>query len=121
MNEINNNQPHNLHFFAASAFDWAQTTPERDLREVMYIMEKYNHSYNLYLVPVPHDTPYEINFYQPQVEGTQWLGYFEVNKKGNQVHCLKCDHVWDERESLYVCPQCGNTDKEQTVYLTEED
>ena len=78
--EINNNQPHDLHFFAASAFDWAQTTPTRDLREVMHIMEKYGNSYNLYLVPVPHDTPYDINMYQPQVEGTQWLGFFEVKK-----------------------------------------
>ena len=68
------------HFFAASAYDWCASTPTRDLREVISIMEKYNQSYNLYLVPVPHDTPYEINFYQPQVEGTQWLGYFEVNQ-----------------------------------------
>jgi len=75
-----NNQPFKLHFFAASAFDWAQTTPTRDLREVMHIMEKYGNSYNLYLVPVPHDTNYDINMYQPQVEGTQWLGYFEVNQ-----------------------------------------
>ena len=79
--EINNNQPHNLHFFAASSFDWAQTTPTRDLREVMHIMQKYGNSYNLYLVPVPHDTPYDINMFQPQVEGTQWLGFFEVNKQ----------------------------------------
>jgi hypothetical protein len=68
------------HFFAASAFDWCASTPTRDLREVISIMEKYGYSYNLYLVPVSHDTHYEINFYQPQVEGTQWLGYFEVNK-----------------------------------------
>jgi hypothetical protein len=33
------------------------------------------------LVPVAHDTNYEINFYQPQVEGTQWLGYFEIKEK----------------------------------------
>jgi len=109
------------HFFAASAFDWCASTPTRDLREVISIMEKYNHSYNLYLVPVSHDTDYEINWFQPQVEGTQWLGFFEVNKKGNEVHCLKCDRVWDELESPDACPDCGNTDKEQTVYLTTQD
>ena len=79
--ELSNKYPHHLHFFAASAFDWAQTTPERDLRDLIHIMEKYNNSYNLYLVPVAHDTPYEINFFQPQVEGTQWLGFFEVTKQ----------------------------------------
>lgn len=75
------NQPSDKHFFAASAYDWCLSTPDRDLRDVMYIMDKYGHPYNLYLVPVSHDTPYDINFYQPQVEGTQWLGFFEVNKQ----------------------------------------
>lgn len=74
------NQPKDFHFFAASAFDWCASTPTRNLRDVISIMEKYGYAYNLFLVPVAHDTPYEINFHQPQVEGTQWLGYFEVNQ-----------------------------------------
>lgn len=69
------------HFFAASAFNWCASTPDRNLRDVVRIMEKYGHTYNLYLVPVPHDTPYDINMFQPQVEGTQWLGCFEVKKQ----------------------------------------
>jgi hypothetical protein len=32
------------------------------------------------------------------------------------VHCLKCDHVWNESQSPDVCAHCGNTDKQQTVY-----
>jgi hypothetical protein len=31
-------------------------------------------------VPVPHDTDYEIKMFQPQVEGTQWLGFYEKKK-----------------------------------------
>jgi hypothetical protein len=46
-------------------------------------MDKEGYTYNLFLVPLPHTTPYEINFYQPQVEGTQWLGTFE--KKGKRI------------------------------------
>jgi hypothetical protein len=68
------------HFFAASVYDWAMTTPERDLPALMELMEKNGHGYNLFLVPVPHDTHYDINFFQPQVEGTQWLGFFDVKK-----------------------------------------
>ena len=34
-----------------------------------------------------------------------------------QVHCLKCDHAYLEAE---VCPKCGNTDKQETVYLMPE-
>ena len=64
------------HFFAASVWDWATTTDNRDLPALIKYMEKQGRGFNLFLVPVSHDTPYEINFYQPQVEGTQWLGFF---------------------------------------------
>jgi Zn finger protein HypA/HybF involved in hydrogenase expression len=37
-----------------------------------------------------------------------------------EVHCLKCDNTWTEGEFLSVCPHCGNTDTEQTVYLIKE-
>ena len=70
------------HFFAASVTMWAQTTPERDLRELMKLMDKEGLGYNLFLVPLPHDAQYEINFYQPQAKGTQWLGFFD--KKGKK-------------------------------------
>ena len=68
------------HFFAASVYDWAMTTDERDLRQLMKLMDGFGAGYNLFLVPVSHDTPYDINFFQPQVEGTQWLGFFDVKK-----------------------------------------
>jgi len=71
----------NTHFFAASTFTWAQTTPTRDLPALIRLMEKDKHGFNLFLVPLPHDAEYSINFYQPQVDGTQWLGYFEGKKK----------------------------------------
>ena len=45
------------------------------------MMEAEGQGFNLFLVPLPHDANYDINFYQPQVEGTQWLGFFEGVKK----------------------------------------
>lgn len=71
----------NTHFFAASTFEWAQTTPDRNLPQLMKLMEKEGHGFNLFLVPLPYDADYEINFFQPQVDGTQWLGYFEGKRK----------------------------------------
>lgn len=71
----------NQHFFAASVYEWVQTTPHRDLPTLIKMMERSGNGYNLFLVPLPHDAEYEINFYQPQVKGTQWLGYFEGEKK----------------------------------------
>lgn len=72
------NQPDNSHFFASSVCTWITTNEKRDLRQLIKYMEKEGHPYNLFLVPVPHDAPYEIKTYQPQVDGTQWLGFYET-------------------------------------------
>ena len=72
--------PENTHFYASSVAAWVTTTPERDLRQLIKHMERDGFSYNLFLVPLPHTANYEIKMYQPQVEGTQWLGYFETKK-----------------------------------------
>jgi len=43
--------------------------------------------------------------------------FVELNAgEDKYVHCLKCDHVWNESQSLSVCSHCGNTDMQQTVY-----
>ena len=69
------------HFFAASALDWATTTDELNLQALLKLMDKQRNTYNLYLVPIPHDTPYEINFYQPQVKGTMHLDTFTFKRR----------------------------------------
>lgn len=70
-----------FHFYASSVADWATTNKTRDLRALIKIMDKFGYSYSLFLVPVPHDAAYEIKAYQPQVEGTKWLGHFHVKAK----------------------------------------
>lgn len=74
------NTPNN-HFYASSVATWATTTPERDLRELIALMDAEGFDYNLFFIPHPHDTPYEIRMYQPQIEGAQWCGMFSPNKK----------------------------------------
>ena len=74
----------NKHFFAASVAQWATTTETRDLPALLDLMNKGRHSYNLFSVPVPHTTEYEINMFQPQVEGAEWLGTFTLPKKGSR-------------------------------------
>ena len=71
----------NQHFYASSCAMWATTNDERDLPALLDMMENDGYSYNLFLVPVPHTTDYEINMFQPQVPGTEWLGTFTVPKK----------------------------------------
>jgi len=69
------------HFFAASVMQWATTTDTRDLPALLDLMNKDGYSYNLFSVPVPHTTDYEISMYQPQVEGVEYLGTFTLPKK----------------------------------------
>lgn len=69
-------QPPNVHFFASSAGTWMTTTPERSLSDLLKAMQAEGLTFNLFLVPLPYDADYEIKRYQPQVPGTQWLGYF---------------------------------------------
>ena len=75
------NTPTHHHFFASSVASWGTTTPDRTLPELIKHMESDGYPYNLFLVPVPWDTEYEIRMYQPQVEGTEWLGFFNNDQK----------------------------------------
>lgn len=69
------------HFFASSVATWVTTTPERTLGDLIKYMERDGYPFNLFHVPQPWDSSYKIERYQPQVEGTQWLGFFEGESK----------------------------------------
>lgn len=69
------------HFYASSVAMWATTNDKRDLRQLLKLMDKDGYAYNLFLVPLDHTASYEIKMYQPQVEGTQWLGFFEPKER----------------------------------------
>jgi hypothetical protein len=68
------------HFFAASAATWATTNETRDLPALLDLMNEDGYTYNLFRVPGKHTTEYEINMFQPQVPGTEWLGTFTLPK-----------------------------------------
>lgn len=69
------------HFYASSAATWATTTPDRDLAQLIELMQDEGLTFNLYRVPTPHDADYEIRMYQPQVQGAEWLGTFDFSKE----------------------------------------
>ena len=46
----------------------------------------------------------------------------ETLKEELKVNCLKCDYFYLEEDPIVkVCPNCGNTDMEQTIYLAGEE
>lgn len=64
------------HFYASSCAQWATTTPDRDLAQLIELMLKDKYPFNIFMVPGAHDAVYEIKMYCPQVEGAEWLGTF---------------------------------------------
>ena len=73
---IKHKQPEH-HFLVTSVFEWQSGT---DLHAIMKRFDKEKHTYWVWYVPVPTDTPYDIEFYQPQVEGSIFLQEVEFNK-----------------------------------------
>jgi hypothetical protein len=69
----------NHHFFASSVATWATTNDQRDLRDLIKLMDAEKLSYNLYYIPLPHGADYEIRMYQPQVKGALQLEFFEFH------------------------------------------
>ena len=70
-----------FHFYASNVFEWVTTNETRDLPALIKMMDKADVPYSLFYVPVPHTANYEIRVYQPQVEGTIWLGAYKKGKK----------------------------------------
>jgi hypothetical protein len=70
----------NHHYFASSVANWAATTEERTLQDLINLMVGHGDSFSLFYVPVSPDTQYEINFFTPQVEGTKFVEFFDKAK-----------------------------------------
>jgi hypothetical protein len=68
------------HFYASSCAQWATTTPERDLAQLIELMTKDGYPFNIFMVPGAHDAEYQIKMYCPQVEGAEWLGTFNMKE-----------------------------------------
>ena len=76
------------HFYASSYCTWATTTPERSLAELITLMDKEKNTYSIFKVPVKWNSEYEIRWYQPQVEGTEFIETVtpQVKKKKGRSH-----------------------------------
>ena len=64
-----------FHYFVTSPFYHRSGT---NLPEMIDWFHKKQDPFTIWLVPLPNDADYEINFWQPQVEGTQYLGSWEL-------------------------------------------
>lgn len=69
-----------FHFFASSIADWATTSDERTLPDLIKLMEKFGYRYSLWMVPGRWDSNYEIMWYAPKVEGAKMVGVYDPKK-----------------------------------------
>jgi rRNA maturation endonuclease Nob1 len=46
-----------------------------------------------------------------------------MSEEMNTVECLECSKTFVEivDQPIDICPHCGNTDKQKTIYLVETD
>lgn len=65
-----------FHFLLVNPFEWRTGT---DLPALIKDFDKRGYTYWVWYVPCEEESHYEINFYQPQVEGSFVLA--EVEKK----------------------------------------
>lgn len=66
-----------FHFLVLNVFEWRTGT---ELHKLITEMDKRGYTYWVWLVPCEEKTQYEINFYQPQVEGSILLQEVEYQK-----------------------------------------
>jgi len=71
-NENKADKVQDFHFYASSCGAWMV---DEDIHKLISRMDSDGMGYNLFYVPTPISANYEIRFYQPQVEGSLWLGY----------------------------------------------
>jgi len=76
-----NMQDQTFHFYASNISTWATTDDDRDLSGLIELMNKDGRDYNLFWVPLPHRSTYDIRHYKPQVAGVVHCGLFNVKRK----------------------------------------
>jgi len=70
-----------FHFYGSSVAEWKTSD---NIQDVINYLKPAKLPFSLWLVPLPDDAPYEINFYQPKVEGIVYLGTYKSSKLWNQ-------------------------------------
>ena len=60
-------------------------------------------------------------FIEQEDSGDSYI--YSITQEDETVHCLVCDSTYPENVMppiVKACPNCGNTDKNQTVFLSKE-
>jgi hypothetical protein len=68
--------PEDQHYFISSVAQWRTGT---DLPGMIEEMKRDGYMFNVWLIPLKPDAPYQIEYYAPKVEGRVYLGAFEPN------------------------------------------
>ena len=73
----NTNEPQQFHFYASTVASWVT---DADVTKVINKIKRNKLPYNLFYVPLPPNAGYDIEYYQPVVEGLIFLGTYGVKE-----------------------------------------
>ena len=72
------NQPQ-FHFYGSNLMEWKTSTNLQEVIDHFRTKENAKHNFAVWYVPLADNVEYEINWYEPQVDGRIYLGSY--NKK----------------------------------------
>ena len=75
-------KPHQqFHFYGSNWMEWKTSTNLQEVIDHFRTKENAKHNFVVWYVPLPTSSTYQIEWYEPQVEGRIYLGSYNKKKR----------------------------------------
>jgi len=75
-------KPHQqFHFYGSNWMEWKTSTNLQEVIDHFRTKENAKHNFVVWYVPLPTSSTYQIEWYEPQVEGRIFLGSYNKKKR----------------------------------------
>jgi len=75
-------KPHQqFHFYGSNWMEWKTSTNLQEVIDHFRTKENAKHNFVVWYVPLPASSTYQIEWYEPQVEGRIYLGSYNKKKR----------------------------------------
>ena len=75
-------KPHQqFHFYSSNWMEWKTSTNLQEVIDHFRTKENAKHNFVVWYVPLPTSSTYQIEWYEPQVEGRIFLGSYNKKKR----------------------------------------
>ena len=70
-----------FHFYGSNWMEWKTSTNLQEVIDHFRTKENAKHNFVVWYVPLPTSSTYQIEWYEPQVEGRIFLGSYNKKKR----------------------------------------